>query len=109
MRPLTLVVAIVCAPAFALGTVVTFEDPSFGTSSTLVPNGYSGFDWDKLEEELHSVRWRVIFLPMPELQIASSMLQQRMRQGRPLRYQVLPQVEAYIHEHNLYRLDWEDE
>ena len=67
----------------------------------------SGFDWDKLEEELPSVRWRVIFLPMPELQIASSMIQQRVRQGRPLRYQVLPQVEAYIHEHNLYRRDWE--
>ena len=69
----------------------------------------SGFDWDKLEEELPSVRWRVIFLPMPELQIASSMIQQRVRQGRPLRYQVLPQVEAYIHEHNLYRRDWEDD
>ena len=44
----------------------------------------SGFDWDALEEKLPSVRWRVMFLPMPELQIASSMLQQRVRQGRPL-------------------------
>lgn len=66
----------------------------------------SGFDWDTLEEKLPGVRWRVIFLPMPELQISSHMLQQRVRQGRPLRYQVLPAVEKYIHDHCLYRWDW---
>ncbi|MEA3337718.1 MAG: nicotinate-nucleotide adenylyltransferase [Chloroflexota bacterium] len=67
----------------------------------------TGFDWDVLEDKLPDVRWRVIFLPMPELQISSKMLQQRVRQGRPLRYQVLPQVEAYIHEHCLYRWDFQ--
>ena len=69
----------------------------------------SGFDWDELEEKLPGVRWRVIFLPMPELQISSTILQQRVRQGRPLRYQVLPQVETYIHEHGLYQQGWEDD
>lgn len=69
----------------------------------------SGFDWDALEEKLPGVRWRVIFLPMPELQISSSILQQRVRQGRPLRYQVLPQVETYIYEHGLYQQGREDD
>ena len=63
----------------------------------------SGFDWNKIDEHLPGVRWRVIFLPMPELQIASTMIQQRVRQGRPIRYQVLPAVEQFIYDHNLYR------
>jgi len=68
----------------------------------------SGLDWDDLEHNLPGLRWRVIFLPMPELQIASHIIQQRVRQGRPIRYQVLPQVEAYIDEHCLYHWEWED-
>ncbi len=68
----------------------------------------SGFHWDLLEEKMPSIRWRVIFLPMPELQISSHMIQQRTRQGRPLRYQVLPAVEHYIHEHCLYQWTWEN-
>lgn len=68
----------------------------------------SGFDWDALEARLPEVRWRVIFLPMPELQISSTMLQQRARQGRPIRYQVLPAVEEYIRQHGLYQHDWDD-
>lgn len=67
----------------------------------------SGLDLEELEKQLPGLRWRVIFLPMPELQIASHMIQQRVRQGRPIRYQVLPAVERYIHEHCLYRWDWE--
>jgi nicotinate-nucleotide adenylyltransferase len=68
----------------------------------------SGLEWHTLEEQLPGVRWRVIFLPMPELQISSHRLQQRVRQGRPLRYQVLPAVERYIQEHCLYRYEWQD-
>ena len=66
----------------------------------------SGFDWDTLEKHLPDLRWRVIFLPMPELQISSHMIQRRVRQGRPIRYQVLPAVEAYIKEQGLYQWDW---
>jgi len=61
------------------------------------------FDWDALEAALPGVRSRVILLPMPLLQISGSDLRARARQGRPLRYQVLPQVERYIHEQQLYR------
>jgi nicotinate-nucleotide adenylyltransferase len=64
------------------------------------------FDWDTLEAALPGVRSQVILLPMPELQISSSDLRERAQQGRPLRYQVLPQVEQYIHEQQLYRVEW---
>ncbi len=61
-------------------------------------------DWEHLESELPGIRQRIVLLDMPELEIASHVLQQRVRQGRPIRYQVLPAVEAYIYHHNLYRL-----
>lgn len=64
------------------------------------------FDWDALETALPGVRSRVMVLPMPLLQISGSDLRTRARQGRPLRYQVLPQVERYIHEQQLYRAGW---
>ncbi|MCD6289122.1 MAG: nicotinate-nucleotide adenylyltransferase [Anaerolineae bacterium] len=60
-------------------------------------------DWAYLENALPGIRERVILLDMPELEIASHVLQQRVRQGRPIRYQVLPNVEEYIYRHNLYR------
>lgn len=60
-------------------------------------------DWEYLESKLPGIRQRVVLLDMPELEIASHVLQQRVRQGWPIRYQVLPAVEAYIYHHNLYR------
>lgn len=69
----------------------------------------SGLDWDSLEQSLPGIRWRVIFLPMPELDISSTMIQQRVRQGRPIRYQVLPPVEDYIGAHSLYHWEWDDD
>ncbi len=63
------------------------------------------FDWDALEAALPGVRSRVIVLPMPLLQISGSDLRARVREGRPLRYQVLPQVEQYIREQQLYCAD----
>jgi nicotinate-nucleotide adenylyltransferase len=61
-------------------------------------------DWEELELKLPGIRQRLVLLDMPELEIASHVLQQRVRQGWPIRYQVLPAVEAYIYRHNLYRL-----
>lgn len=60
-------------------------------------------DWERLERELPGIRERVVLLDMPELEIASHVLQQRVRAGRPIRYQVVPAVEAYIREQGLYR------
>ncbi|GAB4566730.1 MAG: nicotinate-nucleotide adenylyltransferase [Anaerolineae bacterium] len=60
-------------------------------------------DWAYLEAALPGIRQRVVLLDMPELEIASHIIQERVRQGRPIRYQVLPAVEAYIREHGLYK------
>jgi nicotinate-nucleotide adenylyltransferase len=60
-------------------------------------------DWDQLERALPGIRRRVILLDMPELEIASHKLQERVRRGFPIRYQVPDAVLTYIYEHNLYR------
>ncbi len=59
-------------------------------------------DWEEMETVLPGVRERVHLLDMPELEIASHVLQQRVREGRPIRYQVPQAVEDYIREHGLY-------
>lgn len=60
-------------------------------------------DWAMLEEALPGVRERVTILDMPELEIASNMIQRRVRNGQPIRHQVPRAVEEYIYSHDLYR------
>lgn len=60
-------------------------------------------DWEKLEAELPGVLGRVIILDMPEIEIASHVLRERVRTGRPIRHQVPAAVEAYIYAHALYQ------
>lgn len=60
-------------------------------------------NWDALETALPGVRGRVIILDMPELEIASHVIQQRVRNGQPIRHMVPRAVEAYIQKHTLYR------
>jgi nicotinate-nucleotide adenylyltransferase len=60
-------------------------------------------DWETLERALPGVRSRVTILDMPELEIASHVIQQRVRNGQPIRHMVPRAVEAYIRKHNLYR------
>jgi nicotinate-nucleotide adenylyltransferase len=62
-------------------------------------------DWDQLEVRLPGVRNRVIILDMPELEIASHVIQQRVRNGQPIRHMVPRAVEAYIRKHGLYAGD----
>ena len=45
-------------------------------------------DWPALEQALPGVSRRVIILDMPELEIASHLIQQRVREGRPFGHQV---------------------
>lgn len=60
-------------------------------------------DWDALEAALPGVRAKVTILDMPELEISSNALQQRVRTGQPIRHQVPRVVKEYIFAHNLYR------
>lgn len=60
-------------------------------------------DWNRLEAALPTLRERVIILDMPEIEIASHIIQARVRNGQPIRHQVPRLVEAYIYKHGLYR------
>lgn len=60
-------------------------------------------DLGALEARLPGLRARVHFVEMPLLEISSTDLRRRVRQGRPISYLVPPGVEAYIQEQGLYR------
>jgi nicotinate-nucleotide adenylyltransferase len=60
-------------------------------------------DWANLEAVLPGVSERVDVLDMPELEIASRALRERVRTEQPIRYQVPCAVERYIREKRLYR------
>lgn len=60
-------------------------------------------DWGNLEAVIPGVRERVDVLEMPELEIASSALRERVRTEQPIRFQVPRAVECYILEQGLYR------
>lgn len=59
-------------------------------------------DWEQLEAALPGIRDRVTLLDMPELEIASHQLRERVRQGRSLRYLVPDAVREYIRAQGLY-------
>lgn len=64
-----------------------------------------GFETDmaELEASVPGISSRVEIIDMPEMDISSSDLQQRVRDGLPIKYQVPGEVERYIMEHGLYR------
>lgn len=63
-----------------------------------------GYSWDPGEQELpeHLVE-RVLPLPTPQLDISSTDIRRRVREGRPIRYLTPDPVIDYIEAHDLYR------
>jgi nicotinate-nucleotide adenylyltransferase len=59
-------------------------------------------DWDYLESHLPGIRERVTLLDMPELEIASHQIQERIRTARTIRYLVPDGVRSYIEDRGLY-------
>jgi nicotinate-nucleotide adenylyltransferase len=59
-------------------------------------------DWGKLEAALPGIRQRITILDMPELEISSHQIQERIRRGRTIRYLVPDEVAKYIREQGLY-------
>jgi nicotinate-nucleotide adenylyltransferase len=96
---------------FLMGMDSLRDLPSWHEASWLVENARLvalsrhdvTLDWEALEAALPGVRSRVIILDMPELEIASHVIQQRVRNGQPIRHMVPRSVEAYIYKHNLSR------
>ena len=64
--------------------------------------GY-GVDLNALEDILPGISTHTILLKTPELNISASNLQQRVREGLPIKYQTPEPVEEYIYRHELYR------
>ena len=60
-------------------------------------------DLDQLEASLPGISSQVQIIDMPEVDISSTELQERVRDGLPIKYQVPEEVETYINEHHLYR------
>jgi nicotinate-nucleotide adenylyltransferase len=59
-------------------------------------------DWEKLEAALPGIRQRVTILDIPELEIASHQLRERIREGRSIRYLVPEPVRQYIAREEIY-------
>lgn len=59
-------------------------------------------DLERLEAVLPGITARTEIIDMPEVDISSTDLQRRVREGLPIKYQVPPEVEEYIDKHRLY-------
>ncbi len=51
----------------------------------------------------HSLRRKITVCRIPEVGISSSDIRRRVKEGKSIRYMVVPAVEMYIKEHGLYR------
>jgi nicotinate-nucleotide adenylyltransferase len=56
-----------------------------------------------IEAALPGSAARIEAVQVPAIAISSTDLRQRLREGRSVRYRVLPTVEAYLHAHHLYQ------
>jgi nicotinate-nucleotide adenylyltransferase len=70
----------------------------------LVAVSRPGFEVDmrQLEASMPGISSRLQIIHMPEVDISSSDLQRRVKEGLPIKYQVPEEVERYIIEHHLY-------
>ncbi|MBC8263478.1 MAG: nicotinate-nucleotide adenylyltransferase [Anaerolineales bacterium] len=59
-------------------------------------------DMEELERLLPGITSRIHFINSPQLDISSTDIQKRVREGLPIKYQAPEAVEDYIYEHELY-------
>jgi len=89
----------------SLADILMWRDPErLIRLAQIVVVGRPGFqaDVDELDKVLPGANERIQVVDTPQLEISSSDIQQRVREGLPIRYLVPEAVEAYIREHKLY-------
>jgi len=59
-------------------------------------------DLERLEEAIPGIAARTEIIDMPQMEISSTDIQRRVREGLPIKYQVPPEVEEHIYKHRLY-------
>ena len=74
----------------------------------LVAVGRPGYETDQeytqhLEARLPGITQKLRVVPVPQIDISSTDLRQRVAEQRPIKYQTPEAVEQYILEHGLYR------
>jgi nicotinate-nucleotide adenylyltransferase len=75
-----------------------------GLCTVVVCNRPGDADFSQgLPEQLQSLGLRFEFMPLPPLDVSSTEIRRRVRQGKPVRYFVPDGVAGYIHEHGVYR------
>lgn len=90
----------------SLANLLTWHDPAgIVARAHLAVARRPGYEVDMqgLESALPGITARTHFLEIPDIGISSHDLRRRVREGRPIRYQVPEEVEAYIRARGLYR------
>lgn len=89
----------------SLADLLTWKEPErLIRLAWIVVVGRPGFqaDVDELDKVLPGAAERVCIVDTPLMEVSSSDIRQRVREGAPIRYQVPEAVEAYIRAHRLY-------
>ncbi len=89
----------------SLAEILTWKEPErLIRLAQIVVVGRPGFqaDVDELDKVLPGAAERISIVDTPLMEVSSSDIRQRVREGAPIRYQVPEAVEAYIRAHRLY-------
>ena len=89
----------------SLADILVWRDPErLIRLAQIVVVGRPGFqaDVDELDKVLPGAAQRIAIVDTPLIEVSSSDIRQRVREGMPIRYQVPEAVEAYIRKHGLY-------
>lgn len=91
----------------SLSELLTWHDPArlvqLCRVVAVTRPGYRWYDLASLEAAIPQARERIDIVEVPQLDISSSDLRQRVAEGCPISYQVPRAVERYIEKQGLYR------